>query len=64
MGKILVRYYAFVKKEKGYVGQLELAQTTKIPSTKAPIIEDTPELVELFAESIEKITGKRPPRLT
>lgn len=62
MGKALVKYYTLVKRERGYVGQLELAQKTKVPSTKATVIEDTRELIDLFIESVEEIIGKRPPR--
>lgn len=62
MGKALSRYYAYIRKERGYEGQLELAIETKIPSTKAALVEDSLELIELFIRAITRITGSQPPR--
>ena len=62
MGQQLVKVYDFVEDEKGLVGKMELAKRTKIPSTLAASVPDTPENVRKFMEAAQAITGKPPPR--
>lgn len=61
MAVILLKYYKYIREVAGFEGKIDLATTTKIPSTKAAIEPDTPENIKLFKNTIEKITGKPAP---
>jgi len=61
MAEKLLRYYSYVSKKHGFSGKFELAKQTKIPSTKASLEPDSPELIALFKEAVEKITGEPAP---
>lgn len=63
MGERLMRYYKFVTDEMGLMGKVRLAQETKVPSTQAAIEPDTPEIVRMFKDAAERITGKPAPSL-
>ena len=62
MAERLIKYYAYVGPEKGLGAKIELATTTKIPSTKAASAPDSPEYLKLFMQAVEKITGKPAPQ--
>jgi len=61
MAEKLMQYYAYVGQEKGLGAKIELATTTKIPSTTAATAPDSPENLKLFRNAVEKITGKPAP---
>ena len=61
MGKQLMAFYDFVDSEKGLLGKIELATRTKIPSTRAMMVPDSPERIAQFIEAIVAICGKKPP---
>lgn len=61
MGEVLIKYYNYIKSGHGMNGQIKLATATKVPSTKAAIVPDTPENIELFKKVVKEITGKNAP---
>lgn len=61
MGQKLSKLYEYVDELQGLRGKMELAKRTKIPSTLAASVPDSPETVLLFERAIAEITGKRPP---
>lgn len=61
MAEKIMKYYEYIKSQKGIAGGIELATYTKIPSTKAAMIQDSAENIKLFKDAIEKITGKPAP---
>lgn len=63
MAEKLLLYYKYIRDKKGFEGQLNLAQETKIPSTKAALEPDSPENVQLFREAIKLLTGEEAPVL-
>jgi hypothetical protein len=62
MAEKLLRYYKYMKECQGGTGLISLAMQTKIPSTKAALLPDSPESILLFQQAIEKLTGKAAPR--
>jgi hypothetical protein len=63
MAEKLVRYYKHVGDAAGLPGKIQLAQLTKVPSTRAAMTPDTPDVIELFRNAIAQITGTKPPLL-
>lgn len=63
MGEKLLQYYKYIEDNEGVFGKIRLAQLTLIPSARARIEADTPEIIERFKNAIEKITGKPAPNL-
>jgi hypothetical protein len=61
MAEVLIKYYKFIREKAGFEGKIDLATTTKIPSTMAALEPDTPENIKKFKEAIKKITGDYPP---
>jgi hypothetical protein len=61
MGEKLVKYYQYVGEELGILGKVKLAQETKIPSPKAAMADDSPEMVDRFKETVASLTGKPAP---
>ena len=61
MGQKLMKYYQYVKDEKGYEGKVELAKKTRIPSLAAANVDDSLENISKFKEVVQKITGKAAP---
>jgi len=61
MGEKLIKYYKYIKEVAGYEGMIDLATSTKIPSTKAALAEDSDENIEIFKSAIKKITGESVP---
>ena len=61
MAEKLIQYYKYVKDEAGLDGQMKLAITTKIPSTKAALEPDSPDNIAAFKKAIQDITGKPAP---
>ena len=61
MGEILLKYYKEVGDSMGLVGKMQLAQETKMPSSKAAVERDTPEKIAAFKVAYKKITGKNAP---
>ncbi len=61
VGEKLLRYYSYVNEKRGLAGKIELAKQTKIPSPKASLEPDSPELIALFKKKVEKITGEPAP---
>ncbi|MCK5125439.1 MAG: hypothetical protein KAR42_04225 [candidate division Zixibacteria bacterium] len=58
MGQKLVEYYKIVSDHSGIRGKSTLAGITKIPSIKAALEPDSPELIKTFEEAVKKIIGK------
>lgn len=63
MAERLIQYYKYIREVAGYEGKIDLATTTKIPSTKAALEPDSEENIEKFKEAIRKITGLEAPTL-
>ncbi len=63
MGAKLVQFYHLVEVEKGLAGKIALATETKLPSTKAALEADSPELLRQFGAAFTKVTGKPAPRV-
>ncbi|UYP47172.1 hypothetical protein NEF87_003457 [Candidatus Lokiarchaeum ossiferum] len=61
MGQKLMKYYQYIKDEKGYEGKVELAKKTMINSLIAANVEDSDQNIAKFKEAIQKITGKAAP---
>ncbi len=61
MAEKLLMYYKYIKTERGFEGEIKLAQMTKMPSTKAALAPDSPENLKLFREAIKSLTNKLPP---
>ena len=61
MAEILIQYYKYIQEVAGYEGKVDLATSTKIPSTKAAIEPDSVENIEKFKKAIKKITGEDAP---
>ena len=55
MGKLLLGMYDEAKKIGGLSAQIKLAVHTKLPSSKAAEVPDSPENVSLFRESLNKL---------
>lgn len=62
MGERLLKYYKEVGDTLGIVGKMQLAQETKIPSSKAAVVTDTPDKIAVFMKAYKKITGKPAPK--
>jgi hypothetical protein len=60
MGQKILKFYEFVDDELGLLGKIKLAQRTKIPSTLAASVPDSPENLELFMTEVKGVTGKVP----
>lgn len=61
MAEILLKYYNYIRVTAGFEGKIDLATSTKIPSTRAAIEPDSPENIQLFKSAVEKITGQSAP---
>ena len=61
MAEKLIQYYKYIREVAGYEGKIDLATSTKIPSTRAAMEPDSDENIALFREAISKITGKDAP---
>jgi hypothetical protein len=61
MAEKLLQYYKYVSETVGIEGKTKLAKATKIPSTEAAHIPDSPEHIDLFMRAVEQLTGKKPP---
>jgi hypothetical protein len=61
MGVKLLQYYKHMNEIAGLSGKIKLAQATKLPSTEAAIVPDSPDRLEAFKKAIESITGKTAP---
>lgn len=61
MGVKLMRYYQYVAEQAGISGKFKLAQLTKVPSTQAATVADTPEVIRQFMTAVKEVTGKPPP---
>lgn len=61
MAEKLMKYYQYIAKEEGLMGKLTLAKLTKIPSTKASFVEDSPENLGIFKSAVQEITKKAAP---
>jgi hypothetical protein len=57
MGQYAADAYAIIGKIKSLEGKMALATKTRIPSTKAPLEPDTPELKAMFDKAFREITG-------
>ena len=62
MAETLLLYYKYVTEKKGISGKVKLAQYTNVPSVVAALEPDSPELLVLFTEAVEKITGEPAPK--
>ena len=61
MAEKLIKYYKYIREKAGFEGKIDLATTTKIPSTRAALEPDSPDNIEMFKKAIEKITGEEAP---
>ncbi len=61
MGAKLLSFYDFVDAQKGLQGKMALAMKTKIPSSVAAGVPDSPETIEKFRRAVVEITGQQPP---
>jgi hypothetical protein len=61
MADKLIKYYAYITKIKGFKGKIDLAKKTKLPSTKAALVPDDAEHINLFKSAIKEITGTEAP---
>ena len=61
MAELVIQYYKYIRDVAGYEGKVDLATSTKIPSTKAAIEPDSVENIEKFKKAIKKITGEDAP---
>jgi hypothetical protein len=61
MGEKLIMYYKYIGDLKGFMGKVELAKLTLMPTTLAATAPDSPEQIQKFRKAIEKITGKESP---
>ena len=61
MAEKLILYYKYIREVAGYEGKIDLATSTKIPSTKAAIAPDSDENINKFKKAIEDITGEAAP---
>lgn len=62
MAEKLLRYYKFITEKKGISGKVKLAQLTTVPSVVAALKPDSPELIKVFSEAVEMITGETAPK--
>lgn len=62
MAETLLLYYKYVAEKKGISGKVKLAQYTNVPSVVAALKPDSPELLSLFSQAVEKITGEPAPK--
>ena len=58
-----MKYYKYIREVAGYTGKIDLATSTKIPSTRAALEPDSEENIEKFKKAIKKITEKEAPEL-
>jgi hypothetical protein len=63
MATKLMQYYQYISDQAGAMGRTQLAMKTKVPSTKAAMEPDTPEMIKRFKVAVEEITGKGAPSL-
>ena len=63
MATKLMQYYQYVSDQAGAMGRTQLAMKTKVPSTKAAMEPDTPEVIQKFMVAVREITGKPAPSL-
>ena len=63
MGKKLVQYYQIVEEKAGFVGKVQLAMKTGIPSQDAQFKADSPENLLKFKEMLKEILGEDAPEL-
>ncbi|MGO9209859.1 MAG: hypothetical protein ACLPXM_18600 [Terriglobales bacterium] len=57
----LMKYYEYICEQSGFTGKVKLAQLTKLPSTRAAVVPDTPEVLAQFQEAVKQLTGKPAP---
>ncbi len=58
MGQKLSSYYDQAFSIAGYRGKVELARLTKIPSTQAEVMDDSPLLVQEFEDAIAQLKAQ------
>lgn len=61
MAEKLIKYYKFIREKAGFEGKIDLATTTKIPSTRAALEPDSEINIQKFKKAIKKITGEEAP---
>jgi len=64
MGQYASNAYNLIAKLKSIEGKMSLATKTLLPSTKAPLEPDTPELKQKFDKAFKEITGMTIPEAT
>ena len=62
MGDKLLKYYDWLATEGGLLAQMKLAKETSIPSDKAAVTPDSPELVKKFQQIASQIADKPAPK--
>lgn len=63
MAEKLLKYYKHISDVQGLPGKIELAKITKISSSVAANLPDSPENIEAFKKAIKEITGQPAPDL-
>ncbi len=61
MAEKLLKYYKYVSDSHGMGAKIQLAQDTKVPSSRAAMEPDSPQNIALFKEAVQKITGRPAP---
>lgn len=61
MAEKLVLIYTEIAKEGSLKAKMDLAIKTKVPSTKAASLPDSPELIAEFKKAYKELTGKECP---
>ena len=57
MGQYAANAYSLITRLKSIEGKVALATKTRVPSTKAPLEPETPELKAKFDSAFKEITG-------
>ncbi|MFH0735093.1 MAG: hypothetical protein V1773_13010 [bacterium] len=57
MAQFLSNAYNLISKLQSMQGKMALASKTLVPSTKAALEEDTPEIKQKFERAFKEITG-------
>jgi hypothetical protein len=54
MAEKLLQYYKYIQDNEGFSGKVKLAQLTHIPSVRAAVGPDTPEVIERFKRRLKR----------
>jgi hypothetical protein len=63
MAERLIKYYKYMADTGGLELKMKLVSVTKVPSTIAAQVPDSPEILDRFQQAIRQLTGKPAPIL-